>query len=128
MCEGPEVKHTADKLAGAISGKIIVDVWGKTIEQEQNLREKIIGSKVLSVNSYGKNIIIRFSSGVFLRNHMMMWGKWRTYKRAEYDSGKAKPPPRVTWKRKSHKSKNNSGSIENIIVKNKIKKFDTKNT
>jgi hypothetical protein len=42
------VKHTADKIAGAILGQIIVDVRGKTIEQEQNLREKIIGSKVVS--------------------------------------------------------------------------------
>lgn len=126
MSEGPEVKHTANKIAGAILGQPIVDVRGKTIKQ--NLREKIIGSKVLSVDTYGKNIIIRFSGGVFLRNHMMMWGKWRIYKRAEYDSGKAKPPPRIIWKRKLHKSKSNSGSIEDIIVKNKFKKFDMKKT
>jgi endonuclease-8 len=95
MSEGPEVKHTADKIAGSILGQIIVDVRGKTIEQKQNVREKIIGSKVLSVDTYGKNIIIRFSSGIFLRNHMMMWGKWRIYKRTEYESGNAKPPPRI---------------------------------
>src|SRR5918994_5031400 len=83
------------------------------------------GPKVLSVDTYGKNIIIHFSGGVFLRNHMMMWGKWRIYKRAEYDSGKAKPPPRIIWKRKLHK---NSGNIEDIIVKNKFKKFDMKTT
>ena len=121
MSEGPEVRRTADKIAGAILGQIIVDVRGKTIEQEQNLREKIIGSKVLSVDTYGKNIIIHFSSGVFLRNHMMMWGKWRIYKRAEYDSGNAKPPPRIIWKRKLHKSKSNSGNTENIMIKNKSK-------
>jgi formamidopyrimidine-DNA glycosylase len=124
MSEGPEVKHTANKIAGAILGQPIVDVRGKTIKQ--NLREKIIGSKVLSVDTYGKNIIIRFSGGVFLRNHMMMWGKWRIYKRAEYDSGNAKPPPRIIRKRKLHKSKSNSGSIEDIIVQNKFKKFDLK--
>jgi formamidopyrimidine-DNA glycosylase len=62
------VKHTADKIAKATLGQIIVDIRGKTIEQKQNLREKIIGSKILSVNTYGKNIIIHFSSGIFLRN------------------------------------------------------------
>jgi len=128
MSEGPEVKHTADKIAGEILGRIIVDVRGKTIEQERNLREKIIGSRVLSVDTYGKNIIIHFSSGVFLRNHMMMWGKWRIYKRVEYDSGNAKPPPRIIWKRKLHKNKTNSGNTEKIIIKNKFKKFDTKKT
>jgi endonuclease VIII len=126
MSEGPEVKHTADKIAGSILGQIIVDVRGKTIEQKQNVREKIIGSKVLSVDTYGKNIIIRFSSGIFLRNHMMMWGKWRIYKRTEYESGNAKPPPRIIWKRKLQKSKSNSGSIENVMIKNKSKKFDVK--
>ena len=55
MSEGPEVRRTADKIAGAILGRVIVDVRGKTIEQEQCLREKIIGSKVLSVDTYGKN-------------------------------------------------------------------------
>ena len=127
MSEGPEVKRTADKIAEAILGKSIVDLQGKTIEQailgksivdlqgktiEHRLREKIVGSKVLSVHTYGKNIFIHFSGGIFLRNHMMMWGKWRIYKRAEYDSGKAKPPPRIIWKRKLWKSKSNSGSIE----------------
>ena len=44
MSEGPEVKHTADKIAEAILGKSVVDVQGKAIEH--HLREKIIGSKV----------------------------------------------------------------------------------
>ena len=86
MSEGPEVKRTADKIAEAILGKSIVDLQGKTIENR--LKEKIVGSKVLSVDTYGKNIIIYFSGGIFLRNHMMMWGKWRIYKRTEYDRGK----------------------------------------
>ena len=55
---------------------------------------------------------------------MMIWGKWRIYKRAEYDSGKARPPPRIIWKRKFQKSKSNSdsidsGGIKNTLVKNK---------
>jgi endonuclease VIII len=122
MSEGPEVKFTADRIAEAILGKSIVDLRGKTIERD--LKEKIVGSNVLSVDTYGKNIIIHFSSGVFLRNHMMIWGKWRIYKRAEYDSGKARPPPSIIWKRKFQKSKSNSdsidsGGIKNTLVKNK---------
>jgi endonuclease-8 len=108
MSEGPEVKRTADKITQAILGKSIIDLKGKTIKSD--LKEKIIGSKVLSVDTYGKNIIIVFSGNVYLRNHMMMWGKWRIYKRTEYDSGHAKPPPRINWKRKLRTS--NSNSIE----------------
>ncbi|MDQ4012786.1 MAG: hypothetical protein M3146_03555, partial [Thermoproteota archaeon] len=111
------MKRTADKISKAILGKFIVDLQGRTIEN--HLKEKIVGSKVLSVDTYGKNIIIHFSGDIFLRNHMMMWGKWRIYKRTEYDSGKAKPPPRIIWKRKLQKSKSNSSSIKNTLVKNK---------
>jgi endonuclease VIII len=124
MSEGPEVKLTANKISEAILGKSIADLQGKTIEN--HLKEKIIGSKVLSVDTYGKNIIIHFSGNIYLRNHMMMWGKWRIYKRAEYDSGKAKPPPRILWKRRLQKS--NSGSIDSTIVKSKFKNFDVRTT
>jgi endonuclease VIII len=60
MSEGPEVKQTADKIAEAILGKSVVDLRGKTVERD--LKEKIVGSNVLSVDTYGKNIIIHFSS------------------------------------------------------------------
>ena len=116
MSEGPEVKRTADKIAEAILGKSIMDLRSKTIKDD--VKQKIIGSKVLSVDTYGKNILISFSSNVYLRNHMMMWGKWRIYEKAEYDSGKAKPPPRITWKRKLQKS--NSNSIENNFNKSDV--------
>jgi endonuclease VIII len=124
MSEGPEVKRTADKIAESIVGKSIVDFRGKAIEN--HLKEKIIGSKVLSVDTYGKNIIIHFSGNVYLRNHMMMWGKWRIYKRSEYDSGKAKPPPRIIWKRKLQKSK--LGSVDGTLAKKEFKNFDLKTT
>jgi endonuclease-8 len=120
MSEGPEVKRTADKIAESIVGKSIVDFRGKAIEN--HLKEKIIGSKVLSVDTYGKNIIIHFSCNIYLRNHMMMGGKWRIYKRAEYDSGKAKPPPRIIWKRKLQKSK--LGSVDGTLAKKEFKNFD----
>ena len=42
-------------------GKSIVDLRCTTIEHQ--LREKIVGSKVSSVDTYGKNIVIRFSGG-----------------------------------------------------------------
>jgi formamidopyrimidine-DNA glycosylase len=52
MSEGPEVKRAADKIAEAILGKSIVDLQGKNIEYR--LKEKIVGSKVLSVDTYAK--------------------------------------------------------------------------
>jgi endonuclease-8 len=85
VSEGPEVRRAADKIAEAILGRSVIDLECKFIKSV--LKEKIIGSTVLSVDTYGKNIILHFSSNVYLRNHMMMWGKWRIYSRTQYHSG-----------------------------------------
>ena len=116
MSEGPEVRRAADKIAEAILGRSVVDLQCKFIKSV--LKEKIIESTVLSVDAYGKNIIIHFSSNIYLRNHMMMWGKWRIYSRTEYDSGKAKPPIRVKRKKDLNNNKlaNVSNKIENVAV------------
>src|ERR671918_140250 len=111
MSEGPEVKRTADKVSDAVLGKTIVDICCKTLKD--NIKQNIIGSKVKSVYTSGKNIIISFTSGVYLRNHMMMWGKWRIYNKKEFDSGKSKPPPRrIVWSNQKS-SKNNENNILN---------------
>ena len=111
MSEGPEVKRTADKISEAILGKTIVDIFFKTLKD--NIKENIIGSKVKSIDTYGKNIVISFTSGVYLHNHMMMWGKWRIYDRKEFDDGKSKPPPRrIVWSNQKI-TKDNNNKIDN---------------
>jgi endonuclease-8 len=80
MSEGPEVKIIAKKICKAIRGKKIDKVYCKpNIGNECAAR--IRGSSVRCVQTYGKNIVIVFSSGIYLRNHMLMWGKWRIYDR-----------------------------------------------
>jgi len=71
MSEGPEVKIAADKIWNALSGKRIIKniLYNK---MDKGLEDKIIGSSTEYVKTFGKNIIIKFSSGVYLRNHMMM--------------------------------------------------------
>jgi endonuclease VIII len=96
MSEGPEVRIMADKIHDALSGKrTIQNILHKNIDEET--KSKIIGSSMEYVKTFGKNIVVKFSSGVYLRNHMMMWGKWRVYDRGEYDGGSAKSPPRYAY-------------------------------
>jgi formamidopyrimidine-DNA glycosylase len=104
------VRRADDKIAEAALGKSIVDQCKST---KSDLKEKVIGSTVSSVDTYGKNIILHFLSNVYLRNHMMMWGKWRIYSRTEYDSGKSKPPARVKWKKELINNK--SADVSNKI-------------
>ncbi len=102
MSEGPEVKIIADKIRNALSGKrIINNILHNKIDK--SLEDKIVGSSTEYVKTFGKNIVIKFSSGVYLRNHMMMWGKWRIYERTEYESGTAKSPPRSSYGKMKHK-------------------------
>lgn len=102
MSEGPEVKITADKIWNALSGKRIANILHNKIDS--SLEDKIIGSSTEYVKTFGKNIVIKFSSGVYLRNHMMMWGKWRIYERDEYESGTAKSPSRSSYTKLKHKN------------------------
>ena len=99
MSEGPEVKRTADKLTAVLAGTKIVGIYSKRIDAK--IQEKILGAEVRDIETFGKNIVISFSSGIFLRNHMMMWGKRRIYDRAAFDKGLANAPPRSIWRSKT---------------------------
>ena len=99
MSEGPEVKIIADNISSLLKGKEIEDIRFKNLDRY--IKNKIIGSKLEYVKTFGKNLVFKFSSGLYLRNHMMMWGKWRIYDRSKYDKGLAIPPPR-RLKTKSH--------------------------
>jgi len=98
MSEGPEVKIIADKILASLYGKKIEDIIFKNMNID--IKNRIIGSELKEINTFGKNMVIKFSSGIYLRNHMMMWGKWRIYDRHEYDKGLAVPPVRAKWKKK----------------------------
>ncbi len=94
MSEGPEVRIVADNIGAVLLSndtKIEFILQNKLSDE---IKSKIIGSSVEFVKTFGKNIVIKFSSNVYLRNHMMMWGKWRIYDREKYDNGSARPPPR----------------------------------
>lgn len=92
MSEGPEVKIIADKISSLLKRKEIEDIIFKNLDS--HIKNKIIGSKLEYIKPFGKNLVFKFSSGVYLRNHMMVWGKWRFYDRSKYVKGLARSPPR----------------------------------
>jgi endonuclease VIII len=98
MSEGAEVKIVADKILASMCEKKIENIIFKNMNID--IKNRIIGSELKEINTFGKNMVIKFSSGIYLRNHMMMWGKWRIYDRHEYDNGLAIPPVRAKWKKK----------------------------
>ena len=116
MSEGPEVKIIAKKICKAICGKKIDRVYCKpNIGNECAAR--IRGSSVRCVQTYGKNIVIVFSSGIYLRNHMLMWGKWRIYDRQKLEEGKATAPLRSKFKRIIHATTDKNLTANRVINK-----------
>lgn len=43
----------------------------------------VVGSKVTTVESMGKNLLIGFDNGMTLRTHLRMWGSWHRYRPGE---------------------------------------------
>ncbi|HVE36966.1 MAG TPA: DNA-formamidopyrimidine glycosylase family protein [Nitrososphaeraceae archaeon] len=96
MSEGPEVKIIADKISSIVQGKKIDNIICKNLDI--HIKNRIVDSELEYIKAFGKNLVFKFSSGIFLRNHMMMWGKWRIYDRSKYDKGLATAPPRRSRK------------------------------
>ena len=109
MSEGPEVKIIADMISSNLQGKKIEEIISKNLDSQ--IKNKIVDSKIDYVKAYGKNLVFKFSSGIFLRNHMMMWGKWRVYDRSKYDTGLTRPPRRFN-KKESESSKRTKEAID----------------
>jgi endonuclease-8 len=103
VSEGPEVKIMADKITSTLQGRKIEDIVCNNLDRK--MKNKIVGSELEYAKAFGKNLVLKFSSGVFLRNHMMMSGKWRIYDRQKYDNGLARPPPRKSNKKQFGSSK-----------------------
>ncbi|MBA3749362.1 MAG: hypothetical protein H0X03_00410 [Nitrosopumilus sp.] len=116
MSEGPEVKRTADRISEALFDKTIVNIdYRNKSKPLDKVKEQLVNSKLVSIDTYGKNIIMKFSSGIYLRNHMMMWGKWRVYKRKEFENGNAKPPPRSIWKNSKNSKESKINYNDDVV-------------
>ena len=116
MSEGPEVKIAAKKICKAICGKTIDRVHCKpNIDDE--FADKLRGSRIQCVETYSKNIVIVFSTGIYLRNHMQMWGKWRIYDRQEFEEGKSKVHLRSKLKCMIRRNSDNSHIDEPMTKK-----------
>ncbi len=79
MSEGPQVKLITERLGRQLQGQVITDC--KTTRD--NLRvfaQSIRGARVERIFCKGKHIFLEFSPDIFLQNHLLMRGRWRTVK------------------------------------------------
>lgn len=86
---------TIHKLAARLAPQLV----GKTLERvtTQGLARAVAGKQVASVEAHGKHLVITLDDGAYLRTHLGMYGRTRSFPRAAGEAQLAKlSPGRVT--------------------------------
>jgi endonuclease VIII len=110
MPEGPEVRRYADQLAGVLCGQKLVRVDARTKAAKAWLAEHpstLIGRKVESVRSRGKNLVGTIEGGYYFYSHLMMWGRWQIEARDEEIPRDRRERARL-WEKASHSRKSST--------------------
>lgn len=82
MPEGPEIRRTADRIAAVLAGERLNEVWFG-LPRLVRFSEELDGSRVESVESRGKALLIRFDLGLSLYSHNQLYGVWYLRRRGE---------------------------------------------
>jgi formamidopyrimidine-DNA glycosylase len=95
MPEGPEVRKYADALDEVLSGRVILSLEARTKDARRWLEqngEQIAGRRVERVISHGKHLIGYITNDFFFHSHLMMWGRWETFKTTTRRTRSKTPP------------------------------------
>ena len=87
MPEGNTIYRLAAALAPRLTGKRLDRVT------TQGLARDLAGRTVTSVTAHGKHLVIELDSGAYVRAHLGMYGRVRSYDRAAGDAMLAKLSP-----------------------------------
>ncbi len=74
MPEGDTIYRTGTSLRRWLDGREVTAARGAGME-------RVVGASVAGVETRGKHLLIRFSSGLVLHTHMRMTGSWHVYLR-----------------------------------------------
>src|SRR5450830_122970 len=84
MPEGDTIHRAARTIAKAIGGRVITRFETVVAALARaNDQQPIVGRRIDAVTARGKNLIIAFSGGMFLRSHLRMNGSWHIYRPGE---------------------------------------------
>jgi formamidopyrimidine-DNA glycosylase len=83
MPEGPEVRRYADSLDSVLTGGPIRSFSARTVaakewlkQNGEHLQDRLVGT----VFSKGKHLVGLIDGGFYFHSHLMMWGRWQTFK------------------------------------------------
>lgn len=87
MPEGPEIKRAVDDIARAIVCRPITDVFF-AFEHLKPFEPVLSEERVVSVQAYGKAMLIRFSNDLSIYSHNQLYGTWMIRKAHNYPDTK----------------------------------------
>lgn len=79
MPEGPEVRRHADAIEKVLKARPIEAISARTKAAREWLAlhpDELIGRRIESVQSHGKNLVGLIEGGFYFYSHLMMWGRW----------------------------------------------------
>jgi endonuclease VIII len=79
MAEGDTIYRLAAGLRPLLVGRTV----GSVRTTKNTGVGRLVGSTIVSIETLGKNLLIRFSNGLTLRTHLRMTGTWRTFEAGE---------------------------------------------
>lgn len=82
MPEGDAVYRFAERLEGALAGKVIVSARAHGPGPVPQVG-RLVGATCLGARAQGKNLFVSFDNGLALRGHLRMYGTWHVYRPAE---------------------------------------------
>lgn len=75
MPEGPEMYRVAQRVAQAVADQPLSEVWF-AFPELQRQAERLIGRRIIRVDTLGKALLIRFESGQAIYTHNQLYGRW----------------------------------------------------
>ncbi len=80
MPEGDTLVRTADGLRPYLLGRTVTAASARAPGSQA---ERLVGATVTAVEARGKNLLIRFDTGLEVRTHLRMNGSWHRYRPGE---------------------------------------------
>ena len=75
MPEGPEIRRARDELAELLEQQLVTDVFF-AFDVLKPFQSKLKSEHIVTVESKGKAMLIRFSNGYTIYSHNQLYGRW----------------------------------------------------
>lgn len=75
MPEGPEIRRAADRVAKAVVGQPLTEVFF-AFEELQAYQREFLGQEVCEIDTHGKAMLTHLSGGLTIYSHNQLYGRW----------------------------------------------------